>query len=287
MKSTLNTLLKVSSIIACSSMATAYAQDSSLMSCYWQVEKQNEVGIWERQVCVNPVDANLPAVLVASRVNIPSYGVCSINWLDGYRTELKGTVKVEGNKANCGGHAVSFEPAPDTRIVDGLEEKRLDCRWNNAGGNAHKLMCDDIEGRTLTMPIATKMQAAGSTECVMNFNGFTLNYFSGGVAVLDKKPTHNACDVGPVYFRAYPAQRMVDGFEETLLQCTWRDVNASARIKSCSNVGTPNKDVTVAIEVNGRLQSLIDTVNNQLSDGEIVEDNTLNPIYPALYFRKH
>ncbi|KNC65581.1 hypothetical protein AC626_22255 [Pseudoalteromonas rubra] len=80
---------------------------------------------------------------------------------------------------------------------------------------------------------------------------------------------------------------MVDGFEDTLLQCTWRDVNASARIKSCSNVGTSNKDVTVAIEVNGRLQSLIDTVNNQLSDGEIVEDNTLNPIYPALYFRKY
>lgn len=287
MKNKLNALLKVSSFIVCSFAATAYAQDSSPMSCYWQVEKQNEVGTWENQVCTNPVDVNLPDVLVANRVNIPSYGVCSINWLDGYRTELKGTVKVEGNKADCWGHALSFKPALDTRVVDGFEEKRLDCRWSDEGNNAHKLMCEDIEGRELTTPIAAKMQVAGSTECVMSFNDFTLNYFSGGVAVVDKKPTHTACDVGPVYFRAYPAHRMVDGFEETLLQCTWRDVNASARIKSCSNVGTSNKDVTVAIEVNGRLQSLIDTVNNQLSDGKIVEDNTLNPIYPALYFRKY
>ncbi|MEC4089297.1 hypothetical protein [Pseudoalteromonas rubra] len=287
MKNKLKQLIKLTSLIACSSAATAYAQDSSPMSCYWEFEKQNEVGIWENQICANPVDANLPNVLVANRVNIPSYGVCSINWLDGYRTELKGTVKIEGNKADCGGHAVSFEPAPDTRIVDELEEKRLDCRWNNAGNSAHKLMCDDIEGRTLTMPIATKIQAAGSSECVMSFNDFALNYFTGGVAIVDNKPTQNACDVGPVYFRAYPAQRIVDGYEETLLQCTWRDVGTSLRIKSCANVGASNKEVTVMIEVNGKQQSLIDAANNQLPDGEIVEDNTLNPVYPALYFRKY
>ncbi|WP_125559465.1 hypothetical protein [Pseudoalteromonas rubra] len=287
MKNKLKQLIKLTSLIACSSAATVYAQDSSPMSCYWQVEKQNEVGIWENQMCTNPVNANLPDVLVANKVNVPSYGICSINWLDGYRTELKGTVKVEGNKANCGGHVVSFEPAPDTRIVDGLEEKRLDCRWINESGNAHKLMCDDIEGRTLDMPIATKNQAAGSSACIMGFNDFTLNYFAGGVAIVDNMPTQNACDVGPVYFRAYPAKRMVDGFEETLLQCTWRDADAGARIKSCSNVGASNKEVTVAIEVNGKQHSLIDAVNNQLSEGEIVEDNTLNPIYPALYFRKY
>lgn len=257
------------------------------MSCYWQVEKQNEFGTWENQICENPVDANLPSVLIANRVNIPSYGVCSINWLDGYRTELKGTVKVEGSKTDCSGYAIFFEPAADTRIVDGLEEKRLDCRWNNVVNNSYNLMCDDIEGRELNLPIATKVLIGDSSNCVMSFNGFALNYFTGGVAVIDKTPASNACEVGPVYFRAYPAKRIVDGFEETLLQCAWQDLNASARIKSCSNVGASNKDVTVAIEVNGRQQSLIDTVNNQLSDGEIVQDNTLNPVYPALYFRKY
>ncbi|MCO7187857.1 MULTISPECIES: hypothetical protein [unclassified Pseudoalteromonas] len=287
MKNKLNALLKVSSIIACSFMATAHAQDSSPMSCYWQSDKQNEIGTWENKMCTHPVDASLPDILVANRVNIPGYGVCTINWLDGYRTELKGTVKIGGNKANCLGHAVSFEPAPDTRIVDGLEEKRLDCRWNNEGGNAHKLMCDDIDGRTLNLPIATKIQATDSSACMMSFNDFTLNYFAGGVAVVDNKPAQNACDVGPVYFRAYPAKRMVDGFEETLLQCSWRDADAGTRIKSCFNVGSSNKEVTVMIEVNGKQHSLIDAVNNQLSDGEIVEDNTLNPLYPALYFRKY
>ncbi|MCG7534971.1 hypothetical protein [Pseudoalteromonas sp. OOF1S-7] len=287
MRSQIKALIKLSSIIACSSMATANAQDSSLMSCYWQLDNQSEAATWENKMCTNPLDANLPDVLVANRVDISSYDICSINWLDGYRTELKGAIKVEGEKSSCWGHAVSFEPAPARRIVDGLEEKRLNCRWKNDANSNQKLQCDDIDGHPLNMPIAIKMQAANSSSCVMIFNDFVLNYFSGGVAVIDNKPASNACDVGPVYFRPYPAQRIVEGFEETLLQCAWRDVNDSARIKYCSNVGASGKEVTVAVTVNGIHQSLIDTANNQLSDGEIIEDKILNPNFPALYFRKY
>lgn len=285
MNNKLNALLKVSSIIACSFMATAHAQDSAPMSCYWQSDKQNEIGTWENKMCTNPVDANLPDILVAKKVHIPSYGICTIDWLDGYRTELKGTVKVEGDKTACWGSAVSFEPAPESRIVDGLLEKRLDCRWNNVVNNSHNFMCDDIEGRTLNLPIATKLQIADSSNCVMSFHSSTLNHFTGGVAVIDKTPESNACEVGPVYFRAYPAQRIVDGFKETLLECTWQDVNDTMRIRYCSKEGVLAQKTPVGLDLNGHQQSLIESTNKQLQGGKIIEDKTLNPVNPPIYFR--
>ncbi|TMP35807.1 hypothetical protein [Pseudoalteromonas rubra] len=285
MKSTLNTLLKVSSIIACSSMATAYAQDSSPMSCYWQVENQNEFGILEHQLCSNPRDASLPDVFVASRGILRSQNHCSISWFDGYRTELKGTVEVEGDKSACYGHSVSFRQESETRVVDGIQEELLKCRWDKQANNTHKLMCDEVDGGTIGYPVATKIQAENSAQCLMSLNSFTLDLFQGGKAVIDNEPAANTCDLGPVYFRPFPAKRLFDGVEASLLKCTWQDISDSARVKVCPNVGASNKQVTVALMVNGQQQSMLDSVNRGLKTGQIIEDKTLNPVYPPLYFK--
>ncbi|WP_125717478.1 hypothetical protein [Pseudoalteromonas rubra] len=285
MRNRIKTLVKVSSLIASSAMITVYAQDSSPMSCYWQVESQNELGIWERQLCSNPQDASLPDVFVASRGILRSENFCSVSWFDGYRTELKGTVEVEGDKSSCYGHSVSFRPEPETRIVDGIQEQLLNCRWDKQANNFHKLMCDEVDGGSMEFPVATKLQAENSGRCVMSFNSLTLDFFQGGKAVIDQEPASNACDTGPVYFRPFPAKRLFDGVEASLLQCTWQDISDSARVKVCSNVGASNKQVTVAFMVNGQQQSMLDTVNRGLKTGQIIEDKTLNPIYPPLYFR--
>ncbi|MCF2909470.1 hypothetical protein L1285_14185 [Pseudoalteromonas sp. DL2-H2.2] len=285
MRNKIKTLVTVSSLIASSAITTVYAQDSSPMSCYWQVDSQNELGIWERQLCSNPQDASLPDVFVASRGILLNQNHCSVSWFDGYRTELKGTVEVEGDKSACYGHSVSFRPEPETRIVDGIQEQLLNCRWDKQANNIHKLMCDEVDGGTIGYPVATKIQAENSAQCLMSLNSFTLDLFQGGKAVIDKEPASNACDLAPVYFRPFPAKRLIEGVEASLLQCTWQDMSDSMRVKVCSNVGASNKQVAVAFMVNGQQQSTLDSANRGLKTGQIIEDKTLNPAYPPLYFK--
>ncbi|WP_145925097.1 hypothetical protein [Pseudoalteromonas luteoviolacea] len=273
--------------MASCSAASVLAQDITPMSCYWQIDNQNEVGTWESQLCTNPLDGNASDVLVTNKINIPSQNTCIVTWHDGYRTELKGTVKVVGDRSSCYGGYAAFQSSPSERLVDGVIERRLDCRWTNTDNEAHKLTCDDVQGRTLNTLIATKLQIAGSNSCMMNFNEHALALFEDGVAIVDKKPSPNACDVGPVYFRGYPKHRIVDGFQETLLQCSWRKVNDNMRLKYCSDVGELGKEVTVVFESNGQPLSLIDAVNRQLLNGEIREDKTLNAINPPIYYRAY
>ncbi|WP_141685336.1 hypothetical protein [Pseudoalteromonas luteoviolacea] len=240
--------------------------------------------VLRKQYCNNPVDAAAPDILVANRAFIPSYGICNVNRLDGYRTELKGSVQITGSTSACYGHSVSFIPAPKTRIVDGIEEALMDCNWEQNQNNTHQLMCIDVDNQQKPVHIATKLQANNSASCILHFNKLALNLFDGGVAVVNE-PSSDACDVDPVYFRPFPERRIIDGAEEVLLKCEWRGDSNTLEVKQCLDVGTKGNEVAVAFRMNGKEESLLPSVNRMLENGQVVEAKELKPFSPPLYFR--
>ncbi|MBQ4834906.1 MULTISPECIES: hypothetical protein [Pseudoalteromonas] len=283
MKINLSRFLKVSAWIIGASAGSAFAQSAPL-SCYWQLDNQNELGTWESQLCSNPVDASKPDILIANRVNIPSHNLCTISWYDGYRTELKGSIQVSGSKSACYSYSATFQPAPQTQLVDGIEETLLECKWEKGESNFHRLYCKDIKGQLVNHPVATKIQASGSNQCAMYFNSSALDLFGDGNAVVEA-PSSTACDTDPIYFRPYPKKRIVDGVEEVLLQCAWQGEDERLQVKLCTDVGALGNDVAVAVKINGVVQSWLSTANRNLKSGQIIEDRALNSFNPPLYFQ--
>ncbi|KZN50885.1 hypothetical protein [Pseudoalteromonas luteoviolacea] len=284
MKTKIKNIVQLLVAIAGSSMTSAFAQSSEPMSCQWQFDQQNEVAIHESLLCNNPVGSSSSDLLIAKKVNIPSQGFCSVNWLDGYRSELKGSIQVTGEKSACYGSAVSFKPAPRSRIVNGVTESLLDCSWTPKGNNTHQLMCNTNQGQALNLPIATKLQQKNSGSCYMIFNENSLKHIDGGTVVIDNAPRTDACDIGPAYFRAYPQKRVVNGFEQTLLQCEWRNQSEQVSMKYCTGAQGWNGDVAVAYRVGASTHSLVDALNEGLTNGQLIEDKSLNSTNPPLYF---
>lgn len=269
------------------SSAPAFAQGSEPMSCYWQFEEQNEVAISENLFCNNPVSSDYTDLLIAKKVSISGQGYCGVSWMDGYRTELKGSITVTGEKSACYGHSILYQAAPATRTVDGAKETLLDCGWKPKGNNTHQLICNTSNGQTLNLPIASKLQQNHFNSCNMIFDANMLKSFDSGTVSVDKIPKPDDCDVGPVYFRAYPKKRIVNGFEQTLLQCEWRSQNNQLSMKYCTGAEGWNNDVVVAYKLNSSTYSLVDGLNKELKNGLLIEDKSLNSVNPPLYFRSY
>ncbi|KZN58772.1 hypothetical protein [Pseudoalteromonas luteoviolacea] len=280
----INEALKIITLILGASTLHTHAQDAEPMSCHWQLTHQNEMGTFESQYCSHPMDPGAPDIVVANRAIIPSYGICNVERLHGYRTELKGTVQITGSTTLCYGHSVSFLPAPQKRIVEGVEEMLLECNWEQGQNNTHKLMCSNLQGQLNRVLVATKLQSGNSTACVLHFNRWALNYFEGGTVIV-KEPSPTACDVDPVYFRPFPETRLIDGVEAVLLKCEWRGESNKFQVKQCLDVGAEGNEVAVAYRMNGVEESLLSSANRMLGNGQIIEAKELSQIYPPLYFK--
>ncbi|KZN37874.1 hypothetical protein N480_14115 [Pseudoalteromonas luteoviolacea S2607] len=280
----INKALKTITLLLGASTLYTHAQDAQPMSCHWQLTNQNEIGTFESQYCSHPTDAQAPDIVVANRAIVPSYGICNVERLDGYRTDLKGTVQITGPTTSCYGHSVSFLPAPQKRLVEGVEETLLECNWEAGQNNSQKLMCSNPLGQINPVLMASKLQSGNSSTCTLYFNRVALDYFEGGTVIVNE-PAPSACDVDPIYFRPFPETRVIDGAEAVLLKCEWRRDSSTVEVKQCLDVGVEGNEIAVAYRMNGVEISLLSSANRTLTNGQIIEAKELSSIFPPLYFK--